>query len=374
MTLPPLARRLPWLLLALAALLAGMWAGLLRIGWMIPMGPIPVMQHGPLMLCGFFGAVISLERAVALGRRWSYGAPLFAGLGGLVLLLGGPVPLAAAGFVLNGVFFLAASLFVLRIDRSVHLGVMAVGALFLLAGNLGYAFGLPIPQLIPAWAGFLILTILGERLELNRMLRPRRRSRVAFLVAVAVVLAGVAVSFGWAQLGMRIFGVGLLGLALWLVTNDLARRTLRIPGLPRFIALTLFGGYGWLAVGGLLAVWLGNPYAGPHYDAVLHALLLGFVFSAIFAHAPVIVPAVLRVQFQFGKSHYAPVALLHLSLALRIFGDLAGSFQVRRVGGLLNVVAILFFLGLSAASVQRHQRQAARAPSEPVPARAPESP
>jgi hypothetical protein len=238
---------------------------------------------------------------------------------------------------------------------------MAVGALFLLAGNVAYAFGVPIPQLIPAWAGFLILTILGERLELNRMLRPRRRSRVAFLVAVGVVVAGAGLSLGWAQAGMRVFGAGLLGLSIWLAMNDLARRTIKIPGLPRFIAATLFGGYAWLAMGGALAVVLGNPYAGPRYDAVLHALFLGFVFSAIFAHAPVIVPAVLRVQFHFGKAHYAPVALLHLSLAMRVVGDLLGAFELRRLGGLLNVVAILFFLGLSAVSVKRHRARAAPA-------------
>ena len=38
------------------------------------------------MVCGFLGAVISLERAVALGRPWTYAAPLFSVVGALVLL------------------------------------------------------------------------------------------------------------------------------------------------------------------------------------------------------------------------------------------------------------------------------------------------
>jgi hypothetical protein len=269
--------------------------------------------------------------------------------------------------------FLAASLVVLEIDRSVHLGVMAVGALLLLAGNVAYALGVAIPRLIPAWAGFLILTILGERLELNRMLRPGRRARAAFLAAVAVVVLGILLSSRWPQAGMRTFGAGLLGLALWLGTNDLARRTVRIRGLPRFIATTLLAGYGWLAVGGGLALWLGNPLAGPRYDAVLHALFLGFVFSAIFAHAPVIVPAVLRVQFRFHKAHYGPVALLHLSLVARVAGDLLGAFELRRLGGLFNVVAILLFIALSAASVRRN-RSEARVPASARPADASSTP
>jgi hypothetical protein len=357
-------------LAGLAALLAGMWAGLLRIGWVLPFGPIPLTQHGALMLCGFFGAVISLERAVALGRAWSHLAPVAAGLGGVILLFGGPVPVAAALFVVNAAVFVAASGVVLNIDRSVHLGVMAVGALCLLAGNVAYAFGVAIPKLIPAWAGFLILTILGERLELNRMMRPGRGSRAVFLAAVAVTVLGILVSPGWPQAGMRIFGAGLLGLSVWLGTNDLARRTVRIRGLPRFIATTLLAGYGWLAVGGVLALALGNAFAGPHYDAVLHALSLGFVFSAIFAHAPVIVPAVLRVQLRFHKAHYAPVALLHLSLAARVAGDLWGAFELRRLGGLFNVVAILLFIALSAASVRRNPGRGDALP-RPLPAERP---
>jgi hypothetical protein len=250
---------------------------------------------------------------------------------------------------------------------------MAVGALCLLAGNLAYAFGVAIPHLIPAWAGFLILTILGERLELNRMMRPGKRSRLAFLAAISVVVVGILISLSWPQAGMRVFGAGLLGLSLWLGTNDLARRTIRIPGLPRFIATTLLAGYGWLAIGGGLAVVLGNAFAGPHYDAVLHALFLGFVFSAIFAHAPVIVPAVLRVQFRFHKAHYGPVALLHLSLVARVAGDLLGAFELRRMGGLFNVVAILLFIGLSAASVRRN-RSAAKVPASARPADASSTP
>jgi hypothetical protein len=59
--------RLPLLGLAGAALLAGLWAGLVRLGWAVPPGhPAWVANHGPLMISGFLGTLISLERAVAL--------------------------------------------------------------------------------------------------------------------------------------------------------------------------------------------------------------------------------------------------------------------------------------------------------------------
>ena len=60
--------RLPLLALSILALLAGLWAGLLRLGWSLPpIQPGLYVAHGPLMVCGFLGTLISIERAVALG-------------------------------------------------------------------------------------------------------------------------------------------------------------------------------------------------------------------------------------------------------------------------------------------------------------------
>src|SRR5512139_3208911 len=75
------------------SLLGGVLAGLARLAWEVP--PVAAAQagsHGALMISAFFGTVISLERAVALGRGWAYLAPAAAGLGGLALLLGAPFP------------------------------------------------------------------------------------------------------------------------------------------------------------------------------------------------------------------------------------------------------------------------------------------
>jgi hypothetical protein len=46
--------------------------------------------HGALMVSGFFGTVIALERAVALGHRWAYLGLLSGGLGGFALIAGAP--------------------------------------------------------------------------------------------------------------------------------------------------------------------------------------------------------------------------------------------------------------------------------------------
>jgi hypothetical protein len=91
----------------------------------------------------------------------------------------------------------------------------------------------------------------------------------------------------------------------------------------------------------------------------VHALLIGFVFSMIFGHALIIFPAVLRVRLPFSVAFYFPLAVLHLSLLLRLSGDLGGWPDARRVGGLLNGLAILIFLLL----IARALRAGRRAPS-----------
>jgi hypothetical protein len=57
------------------------------------------------------------------------------------------------------------------------------------------------------------------------------------------------------------------------------------------------------------------------YDAALHSFFIGFVFSIIFSHAPIILPAVLKKPIKI----YRPVlyiwfGLLQAALLLRIAG------------------------------------------------------
>ncbi len=235
---------------------------------------------------------------------------------------------------------------------------MLLGALAWLGGNLLWMFGRTIPEVSIWWAGFLVLTIVGERLELSRLLRLSRGKQVAFGVAVAVLVAGILVSPVAFQAGARLAGAGMLLLAVWLLLFDIARRTVRKTGLTRYIAVALLAGYVWLAFSGLQRLHHGGLTAGPHYDALMHTLFVGFVFSMIFAHAPIIVPALTGWPLAYSPAFYVPLALLQLSLLLRIAGDATLQMTVRRWGGLLNEVAILLFLALMVLAVRRGRRQA----------------
>jgi hypothetical protein len=76
--------------------------------------------------------------------------------------------------------------------------------------------------------------------------------------------------------------------------------------------------------------------------------------SMVFAHAPVIFPAVLGVTFRFRLAFYAHVALLHASMAVRVAGDLVDELGRWRVwGGLLNAVAVILFIVNTVSSIRR---------------------
>ncbi len=335
--------RLPLVILSMAALLAALWAGLIRLGWTVPAWqPGLAIAHGPLMVCGFLGTLISLERAVSLNHRLTYLVPLITGIGGVCLWAGisGGAPLITLGSLgLVTLFGL-----MLRRHLALHTGIMALGAALWLAGNLVWLSGRPLHQVSLWWAGFLILTIAGERLELSRILRPPRRVQQAFALIVILILAGLTASLWTYDVAMRVSGLGFLALAGWLLRYDIARRTVRQRGLTRYIAVCLLSGYFWLGAGGLLALIIGGAPAGVYYDAILHAWFLGFVFAMIFGHAPIIFPAILNRPIRYRPFFYLPLLLLHLSLLLRLPGDLTLWLPGRRWGGLLNAIVLLLFL------------------------------
>lgn len=343
--------RFPLLALGMLSLLLALWGGLLRLGWSLPgLRSGLVAAHGPLMVAGFLGALISLERAVALARRWMYVVPALAGGGALSLLVVRSMYPGMVGITLASIGLVMVFVIIVRQHPALYTYVMAVGALAWLVGNALWVGGQPIAHVVPWWAAFLILTIAGERLELGRLLRLSRNARIGFGVAVAALLLGLVVSGPVWTVGTRILGVGMVGLAVWLLRYDIARRTVRQTGLPRFIAVSLLSGYVWLGVGGLLALGFDGVIAGPSYDAVWHAIFLGFVMAMIFGHAPVIFPSVLGLPVRYTSRVYVPLVVLHLSLLVRVAGDLAVHNGLRMWGGVGNVIALVLFLLITISS------------------------
>jgi hypothetical protein len=205
----------------------------------------------------------------------------------------------------------------------------------------------------------MVLTISGERLELARVLRLTPLVKRLFIGANAVIIAGLLLSLAYFELGVRVSGAGLLMLSLWLIRFDIARRTIRMTGLTRYIAACLLPGYFWLGGAGIMWMLYAPFYSGGlYYDAMLHMIFLGFVFSMIFGHAPIILPAVLGIPVNYHPAFYAHLILLHATLALRVIADLLLSSELRQWTGMLNVVAVLLFIGVTAWTVRKNRSAA----------------
>lgn len=348
-------RLIPTALAALLSVTTGAWAGLARMG--LASGSAPIADHGPLMVLGFLGTVIAAERAVGLGRNWAWASPFAAAAAVPVLLWvnkgAGSALMLFAGVILVGVYAAAMKIS----GREDHLIVMGLGTIaWVLAAATLWSEAV-VPLIVPALAAYLVLTICGERLELSRLgkMRPLWLRRT-FVGSSFATLATAVLSTTGLEVGSRLTGLALLVVAASSAWGDIAGRTIRTHGITRYMAAALLVGYAWLTLGGLVWAVEGLRPGSASYDIALHAIFVGFVISMIFAHAPVIVPALGRIQVPYHSSWWGVLGLLHLSLALRVGGDALGSATLRSWGGVGNVAALgLFFLMVATSALTANQ-------------------
>lgn len=327
------------------SLLSGMVGGLLRAGvpvfqaipseWIMPTANL----HAALMICGFLGTVIGIERAVALHAPWAFLAPLSSALGGL-LLVTGHTATSLWLFILAALVFVLVNVFIVGKQAAIHTWLLLLSALLWLGGNLRFMHHGLHNATLTAWFAFLVFTIAAERLEMARLTRPHAWSLPLLGCALLIVLAGTVITEWRDDIGCVLFGAGLLALALWLMRFDIARHTIKAEGLSRYMAVCLLTGYVWLAVSGLC--WMALGLGQSTRDAALHALALGFIMSMVMGHAPVILPAVARVKLHVDARFYLPLVLLHVSLFMRLApGHMHADWQAR--GSALNALAIIVF-------------------------------
>lgn len=305
-----------------ASLVGGLVGGLLRAGATLPLpdgaawAGHAVLDHAFLMVCGFLGTVIGTERAVALKAPAAFAVPAAAATSGL-LALGGQAGAAAGLGALAALVFVAVNAVLLARQPAEHTRLLLIAAAAWFAGGLLHALGATATAVVPWWFAFLVLTIAAERLEMTRLMRRRRGAATALRAVLGALLVGAALSAVSARWGGALYGAALTALAVWLMRHDIARRTIASHGLSRYMAVCLLLGYAWLAIAGV--AWAATAVGLPARDIALHALGLGFVVGMIFGHAPVILPALTGVKVLFGGVFYLPLALLQLSLALRLF-------------------------------------------------------
>lgn len=146
---------LPFLCLAILGLLTALWAGLMRLGWQLPaLTSSLAMLHGPVMISGFLGTLITLERAVAMNQKWIYLPPLLSGLDGLVALIFPNLPFGVILLTLASLGGVAILAEIVRREFAFHTVTMFLGAVAWLTGNLWWTFGWQIYQVVFFWRRF----------------------------------------------------------------------------------------------------------------------------------------------------------------------------------------------------------------------------
>jgi len=280
----------PWprmilLMGAAIALLAGLDAALVRLGALAPLNSTDLGTiHGILMVYGFLGTAICLERAVAINSRWAYLSPAASALAGIAaivisqsrtianFLAAAPLP-AYLSRVLPGyqsqrmlpaVLWTISMITLVMIYRHVWkkrqasyaVLIQLIGACVGLCGILLWMRGLEVALIMPWWLFFLLLTIVGERLELARLAFSEVTEK-RILVWVGALLISLALTLIVPLVAYPLLGISLAALAIDMGYHDVARKTINIPGIPRLSAVAMLAGYGWVMLPA--ALWITAP-------------------------------------------------------------------------------------------------------------------
>lgn len=325
------------------SLLSGLNAALVRLSVWAPVESTRVGDlHGPVMVLGFMGTLICLERAQALRKPIAYLAPALLGVGSLLLVVGAPQGIGKLLLFDGAVAF---TLVLLALWFRAPLSLVAAQTLGAFMTALGAGLWLAtndISVVIPLLAAFIVITISAERAELAQLTMGKRAIPM-LLTSSAVVASSAVLAVVWPQVFGRVFGIAIMLTALWLIRDDVGRRMIRTNGLRRFNAASLLAGNFWLVVAGIVWAVVGSPTTRGAYDLTIHGTFLGFGMSMIIAHAPIIFPTVLGRPLPYRPSMWVPLVALHGGMLVRAVGDLSGIDVVWRVGGVVTVLSVLLF-------------------------------
>lgn len=295
-------------------------------------------HHGALMVGGFLGTLIAVERAVTL-PKWALLVPLING-SSLVAWAFHLPDVAYIALLFGGMGLTLLTWWPIRTKLSWHGVLIWLGSAWYTVGVWHFLTqGWYVP-VFPWWMAFFLFTIVGERLELSRYLPIQAWAKALLVILLGVFLLGILLPYH--TYGRWLMALSLLGSGCWLLRFDMARKAIRKTGVHRFVAGNLLMGYGWLLVTALL-LW--QDLTGGGYDASLHSFFIGFVLAMVMAHAPIIFPGVFRLVLQpYHPLLWIWTVLLHGSLVIRLLGDYAVIDNGHRWGSAINGIAIVGYL------------------------------
>ena len=345
--------RIPFMLAAVFNLIAGIWAGLIRLGWDLPLAPVAV-HHGAVMVGGFLTSLIALEKAIPLKRNIALVVPVISALSLLIVL---------PGYYHAGLYFLIAGsigLFIIHAyylylhPRDLSIMLMMVGAGCLITGNAMLIQKQFYPAAFPWWMGFLLFTITAERIELSKFLPVSAKTKNLLVGFMALFLAGVIIPFH--GVGKYLSAIAMICIAVWMLRHDVMRIGIKKEGLTRFSSIALLIANGWLIINGVLLIAM--PDTAYSYDILVHSFFIGYAFAMIFAHGPIILPGVLGITNKpYHPVLYGWLFLVQGSLLLRLIADSLFSIEGRKLSGIFSGIGILLYFVTLVVMVVRAQNK-----------------
>lgn len=284
------------------------------------------MHHGLLMLNGFAGGLITLERTLS--------KPVITNLFALMMLILGVV--LASVDLTWGLWLVAGAILVLVMEEVSASGThhwayhstQLIGLLCWLTANARYQFSGFYPTAAPFWQAFVLLMILATRLKkIDRISDWTVMLLIwSYVISICMPFHSVASTFS----ALLLIVLAFIVLRLELRHSDDRHYRLMIA-------------YGWLvatAIGTLLSDQI--LYS---YDFVLHSFFLGFLFNMIFLNASKAIVSKLGVN-DIPLAEGLWMVVMTAGLLIRIVpGDVLGIEIARVVGGIISILAILGFLG-----------------------------
>lgn len=319
----------------MVSLVTGVLSGLQRMGWDFNLTAV-VADHGAIMIGGFIGTLITLEKIIPLKRTALYILPILSGSSVFLFFIDQPW-LSVFCLILSSAGLCMVFLIYLLRERSLVYAIMLAGALAWATGNVLLLTNGFYPVSLPWWMAFVLLVIASERLELMKFLPVSLNQKRFFVGMLALFTVTCALTFH--GIGSYLAAFSLIAIALWLMRFDVVGLNLKKQQLTRYTGVALLTGYVSLSMCGIFILLASHKPLG--YDILVHTFFLGFVLSMIFAHGPIILPGVLGISIKpYHTTLYLWLTLLHGSWVVRVFADFTLDMVLRKYTGMASGIAI----------------------------------
>ena len=164
------------MLFAFANLLTGMLAGLIRMGWEFPVSTMAI-HHGAIMVGGFLGTLILLEKVIPLKKKLLFAFPIINALS-LLMIVPGLYHLGLFFLIIGSMgLLLVFLLYFRRQPTDLSMMFMIAGACCQIVGHTMLITKQFYPVTFPWRMGFILFIIVGERLELSKFLPVTRQNK-----------------------------------------------------------------------------------------------------------------------------------------------------------------------------------------------------